>query len=327
MSASRPPDLMQHLQGGAGLPMDGAMGTELERRGVAVDGDGWSALALRDRGEVIREIHTDYLRAGARLHIVNSFALARHVLEPLGLGDDFARFNREAVRCFDDAVAQLEIDRASVWAAGSLSTFAAWSDRARLPRGDALIANYRDQARVLHAAGVDLFAFEMLFDVETSLAMWSAVEDLGLPVIFGFTCDRGDDGHGDAVLLRGMGCAVAPLDEVLRQVIGGIDTDRAILSIMHSDIEVTDAALGTLRRHWDGPIAIYPNSGEFVDLHLQFDSVCPAQAFSRAARRWSEAGIQIVGGCCGIGPEHIRAFTAHSAPTTGNIATDPANGT
>lgn len=69
-------DLMAILRRGQTLLMDGALGTELERHGLAIEGRGWSALAVRDHGDVIRHIHRDYLDAGARLHIVNSFALA-----------------------------------------------------------------------------------------------------------------------------------------------------------------------------------------------------------------------------------------------------------
>ena len=285
------------------------MGTELDRRGVPFDRKGWSALAVRDYGDVIQQIHEDYIKAGARLHIVNSFALARHVLEPVGFGDQFESFNRQVVQCFDKAATSQGADRQSLWAAGSLSTFAADSDRSLLPKGDELIANYRDQARILKDAGVDLFALEMLFDVEVSLAMLKAVEDLDLPIILGFTCDWSDENHSGVTTAHGMGCPAAPLAEVLQPVIDNIKTDKAILSIMHSEADVTDAALEILQRHWDGPIAIYPNSGTFVNLEMQFDTVCTPDVFAQAVRRWKNAGVQIIGGCCGIGPSHIQAIS------------------
>ena len=68
------------------------------------------------------------------------------------------------------AVVAAGAERGNLWAAGSLSTFCANSDRSLLPQGDTLVANYRDQARLLHAAGADLFALEMLFDVDVGLA-------------------------------------------------------------------------------------------------------------------------------------------------------------
>ena len=308
MTADQATDFMGCIREGEFVLMDGALGTELERRGVPFAGEGWSALAVRDHGEVIRQVHADYIKAGAKLHIVNSFALARHVLEPLGLGDEFEQLNRRAVSLFDEAAIELGVARDTLWAAASLSTFAANSDRSLLPRGEALVTNYRDQANILQAAGVDLFALEMLFDIDVSLAMLKAVEGLGLPVILGFTCER-DPGDATAVITHGgMGSPVLPLEAVLRRVIDAIESNDVIVSIMHSEAEVTDAALEILSRNWDGPVAVYPNSGYFVDLHMQFDSVCSVEEFEHAARQWIAAGVQIVGGCCGIGPAHIQGL-------------------
>ena len=308
MTADQATDFMGCIREGEFVLMDGALGTELERRGVPFGGEGWSALAVADHGEVIRQVHADYIKAGARLHIVNSFALARHVLEPLGLGDRFEQLNRRAVELFDEAAQESGVARNTFWAAGSLSTFAANSDRSLLPRGEALVTNYSDQAKVLLAAGVDLFALEMLFDIDVSLAMLTAVEGLGLPVMLGFTCER-DPVDATAVITHGgMGRQVSSLEEVLRRVIDAIESNDVVVAIMHSEAEVTDAALEILSRHWDGPVAVYPNSGHFVDLHMQFDSVCSVEAFQRAAQKWITAGVQIVGGCCGIGPAHIQGL-------------------
>ena len=307
---------METIRRGEFVLMDGALGTELERRGVPFEGSGWSAYAVRDHGNTIRETHEDYIRAGARLHIVNSFALAHHVLEPIGLGDEFESLNRKSVTLFDDAVASTGVDRSALWVAGSLSTFAANSDRSLLPTGDDLIENYRQQAQFLVDQGVDCFALEMLFDTEVSLAMFAAVADFGLPVILGFTCDQGEDSGNGVMIARGMGYSPLLLKDILPQVIEGISASNVIMSIMHTEIDLTDAALDVLKQYWDGPIAIYPNSGNFVNLRMQFDSVCKVDEFEQAAQRWIDSGVQIVGGCCGIGPAHIASLGHGLTPLT-----------
>ena len=310
MPSQHPPNLMDHLRETEFMLMDGALGTELERRGVPFEGSGWSALAVRDPPDTVRRVHQDYIRAGADLHIVNSFALARHVLEPLDLGDQFEDLNRRAVALFDDAAARCGAERRALWAAGSLSTFAPHSNRGRLPQGAELIANYRRQAEILETAGVDLLALEMLFDTETSLAMLAALRDSRLPMILGFCCDR-DQQDGTTITTKlGMGGPVQPFADILPAVLDAADPQRSVAAIMHSDFVVTDAALEILRDHWDGALAVYPNSGYFVDLHMQFDSVCGVGEFTAAARRWIDAGVQIVGGCCGIGPAHIEGLRA-----------------
>ena len=297
--------LLELLKRGDSLLMDGALGTELERHALPIEGEGWSALAVRDHAEVISAIHGQYLDAGARLHIVNSFALARHVLEPIGLGAEFERLNRRSVALFEDAVSAAGADRKNLWAAGSLSTFAANSDRRLLPKSEVLWQNCHDQAALLADAGVDLFALEMLFDVDVSRCMLDAVSGFGLPVIAGFTCEWEPGRPGSVVTHSGVGFAPVPLQSVLAQALVDVDPNRVVLAIMHSDVDVTEAALDIARQHWPGVLAAYPNSGEFVDLHLQFDSVCSEDAFERAALGWIESGVQIVGGCCGVGPTHI----------------------
>ena len=298
--------LLELLRGGARLLMDGALGTELERHQLPIEGEGWSALAVRDHGDTVSEIHHQYIEAGARLHIANSFALARHVLEPIGLGADFATLNRRSVELFEAAVEKAETRRSNYWVAGSISTFAANSDRRLLPTGDALYGNCRDQAELLLDAGADLIALEMLFDIEVSRTMLRALDGLETPVMVGLTCEWESGRAGSVVMHSGLGFEPVSLESVLPPLLAEIDPARSVLAIMHSDIDVTDAALEIARRYWPGTLAAYPNSGEFVDLQLQFDSVCDEDEFVQAACRWLDAGVQIAGGCCGIGPSHIR---------------------
>jgi homocysteine S-methyltransferase len=94
-----------------------------------------------------------------------------------------------------------------------------------------------------------------------------------------------------------------PLGDGIAQVMahGG-----SVLAIMHSDIADTDPALEIARAQWRGPLAAYPHSGHFVMPHWQFDQVIAPEPYLEAARGWLAKGAQLIGGCCGIGPEHIR---------------------
>ena len=128
-------------------------------------------------------------------------------------------------------------------------------------------------------------------------------------MILGITCEWDEHDSQRLSIRQGMGRPVTAFDEVLRELISRVEPDNLILSIMHSEADATDASLELLQKHWSGPIAIYPNSGNFVDLHLQFDEVCSDTEFEQAAVHWLQAGAQIVGGCCGIGPSHIRRLS------------------
>ena len=310
MSGGQYQDLISLLDGDQILLMDGALGTELERRGVPFEGCGWSAFAVRDHGSTITEVHGDYINVGAKLHIVNSFALGRHVLQPVGLAKEFEQLNRRSVELFDLAVSNSKQDRREFWVAGSLSTFSANSDRSALPKEEVLWKNYNDQARILFESGVDLFALEMLFDSEVTLLMLDAVQQFKLPVIIGITCDWLDSNGTRQVIGNALGMPPIELEQILNSILQSGITQNAILSIMHSEFDVTDAALEIVQRKWNGPIAIYPNSGEFINLQMQFDSVCSPTAFQTTAAKWIGSGVNIVGGCCGIGPSHIQALSS-----------------
>jgi len=290
--------------------MDGALGTELERRGVPVDTKSWSAVSMIEHADVVRAVHADYVRAGADLHIVNSFALGRQVLEPAGFGDQVVAFNQRAVKLCKQAILDSDADR-PLWIAGSLSTFADNSDRTKLPQGPTLRANYREQAAILQEAGVDLLAIETLCDVDISLDAIAGALPTGLPLILGFTCHWSDDGK--TVETRpGVGVPPIPLTKVLDALIPEVPSDTTVIyAIMHSDFDVTDAGLIELKEKWTGPTAVYPNSGRFNNLRLDFDGVCLPEHFVYAANNWIEAGANIVGGCCGLGPKHIEALRDH----------------
>jgi len=297
--------LLDRIEAGGVVLLDGAMGTELERRGVPMHGKAWSAAAMESHPDVVCQVHGDYVRAGARIQIVNSFALARHVLEPAGLGARVGAYNRRAVELARAAVA----DARPQWLAGSLSTFADKSDRSRLPKGEYLRANYAEQAGILQAAGVDLFALEMLCDLAISKEMLQAIAPSGLPVMLGFTCSWGEDGKSVETMASGPGFPAQAFDAVLRQVLAAVPAGMpTIVAVMHSEFDVTEAALEVVFEQWSGPVAVYPNSGDFIYPNWQFDTVCGPEAFADAAEAWIERGVRIVGGCCGIGPAHIEAL-------------------
>jgi homocysteine S-methyltransferase len=96
-----------------------------------------------------------------------------------------------------------------------------------------------------------------------------------------------------------------PFGKAIEQVmaVGG-----SALLMMHSDLNVTQPALKVMRAHYQGPIGAYPNAGYWQRPQWAFvDQVTP-EAYLAEATQWVQLGGQIVGGCCGIGPDHIRAL-------------------
>ena len=257
------PSFSERLTTGHPVMMDGAMNTELTRKGYAFNTVDW----LKVNGEAphcIAEIHQDYARAGAEIHIANSFATGRYVLEHFGLAGEFEALNRAAVTICRTAID--ETASHDQWIAGSISTFAHDHDRNNLPEPGELEANAADQAAILADAGCDMIALEMLFDVETTAALLKGAASCGLPVSLGFVCARNADGvvgfEGSRVVPDGR--AKMTLTEALPQVLDACEAlDRLIVTVMHSELESSGPALRAIGQVWDGATAVYPNNGHY----------------------------------------------------------------
>lgn len=300
--------LWERLTDGEPLVMDGAMGTELLRPGrTPIGSSDWISATL-GAPEQVRAIHRAYAEAGARLHIANTFATMRHVLASAGMLERYEALNRGAV-----ALCRETVEAAAPgphWVAGSVSTYLVGSDRALLP--PEFLADAREMAALLADAGCDMIALEMLFDERTSVALIEAASAAGLPVSIGLTCLAGADG---APHLRGE-YAGRPeqrlaLADALPALVAAAKAAPVpvVMTVMHSDLAVTDAAVAQVRAAWAGPIGVYPNSGSLIPPdRWDFDAVCPRESFVGHAERWAGQGARFIGGCCGLGPDHIRAL-------------------
>lgn len=294
--AAGPAWLDERIRQGEVIILDGATGTELERRGVPMHGKVWCAEATLTHPQELRAVHEDYIRAGADVIIANTFASARHALEPAGLGDDVGPANRNAVeiaRAARDATA----DR-PVCIAGSISDFTAKDlDRSWLDP-DRLCQTFTEQAELLAEAGAELIALEMMQKPEIALPAVEAAVATGLPVWIGVSCRL----HRDSGSLTLYNYADRDLSELLQAV---LNLGAGAFTVMHSTVDDTEAGLRAVREFWSGPLGAYPNSGHFIMPHWQFVDVTPPEVFVQRAREWVELGAQLIGGCCGLGPEHI----------------------
>jgi homocysteine S-methyltransferase len=285
------------LTAGEILIIDGAMGTELEARGVPMHAQAWSAAAIMTHPDVVRSTHADYIRAGARVIIANTFSTGRHMLEPAGLGDEVAVINRSAVELAKEA-RDLAADE-PVAVAGSICdwvfTHSEWCDPQNLS------ASLCEQAELLAEAGVDLIALEMCqTEVGSPLAIEAALAT-GLPTWLGLSCKS----HPETGQLVTFDEPSMDFEEwVAKLAAYGV----SMINVMHSPIEDVAKGLGAVKRHWSGPIGAYPESGYFIMPNWQFVDVVAPDDLVREARNWVDDGVQVLGGCCGLGPQHVSAL-------------------
>ena len=293
------PDITRRFSDPRPIILDGATSTELERRGVPMDTETWSGLAALSHPDVLRDLHADYLRAGAEVIIANTYATAPHHLAAAGFGDRAREINVRSVEIALEARAAAADGPA--WVAGSLSLMAPGFQSANRLAPAEHAAQLRMQAEWLAEAGADLLAVEMLRDVEWSTAAMDAALSVGLPVWAGFSCVVDERG---ALVTQGSVAGPMPLEDVLRAVAG---RGEALVAIMHSEIEDTGPGLECVRRVCEAPLGAWPNSGHFEPPRWQFRDVVAPGEFAATAARWVEEGVRVIGGCCGLGPEHVRA--------------------
>ena len=243
------------------------------------------------------------------------------MLEKIGAADKFESWNRLAV----DLALQARDEQNTVtqiYVAGSVSGFGNGVMRYAAFDGStiwgesetaALRDNFRQQCEVLVRAGVDVILLELLYATPEDIAIAvSAIADCELPVWISLSAVV--DEHDDKVVLdsieREMGSAGIVQSTLLADLLPKLgDGNCEAMLVMHSRIDAVLPTLAVMRGHWPGPLGAYPNrTGHWNGNEWVFtEAVTPAR-YLGLAKQWTGAGAQIVGGCCGFGPEHIAAL-------------------
>lgn len=280
--------------------IDGATGTELQRRGVPMDEIAWSGAAVLSHPDAVRQTHEDYIRAGARVITTNTFGSTRQMLEPAGYGDQVETVHRGAVKLAMQA--RENVAELGVAIAGSISTEPPGFDRDAFLSPEKELEAYREAAGLLADAGVDLIALEMIVETNHAARAMQAALETNLPVWLGVGCKKTRDGkivsfdHTDLDF-------VTVLDAL-------IPKRPTVVNIMHSEIGAIPEAIELVRQRWSGPLGVYPESGYFTKPNWNFVDVIPPAELVTEALGWVAAGVRLLGGCCGTSPDHIKALQA-----------------
>ena len=78
---------------------------------------------------------------------------------------------------------------------------------------------------------------------------------------------------------------------------------------MHTDVTAVDTCLDVVEVNWPGPVGVYAQSGDYVEDSWIFNNIISPNDYATVADRWLERGVQVIGGCCGLGTSHIRALS------------------
>ena len=290
----------QQLDADQVVLIDGATGTELQRRGVPMDEIAWSGAAVLSHPDAVRETHEDYIRAGSRVITTNTFGSTRQILAPAGFGDQVEAVHRGAVKLAMQACENAGVPGVAI--AGSISTEPPGFDRSAFLSPEKELEAYREAAGLLADAGVDLIALEMINETEHAARALQAALETEIPVWLGVGCKKREDGK-----IVSFDHSEIELTEVLDAL---IPMGPTVVNIMHSEIRAIPEAIELLRERWSGPIGVYPESGYFTQPTWNFIDVIAPEDLVTEAMGWVKAGVRLLGGCCGTSPDHISALHA-----------------
>ncbi len=273
---------------------DGAMGTMLYSRGIYINRC-YDELSLREP-DLIREVHREYLRAGAEILETNSFGANRLKLAEHGLEAQVEAINASAAR-----IAK-EVAGPNALVAGAIGPLGIRIE----PYGPTSLgearALFREQAAALLEGGADFILLETFADLDEVHQALLGARDAGAPaVIAQMTVQE------DGVTVYGTAAAVlaAKLDEWGADVIGlNCSVGPAvILSALEKMAHVTER-----------PLSAQPNAGLPREIAGRKMYMASPEYMAKHAQRAIRAGVRFVGGCCGTTPEHIRriADAVHS---------------
>jgi S-methylmethionine-dependent homocysteine/selenocysteine methylase len=277
---------------GAVTILDGAIGTELERRGVPMDAAAWCGLANLTALEQVRAVHDENIAAGADVITTNTFMSGPGPMDRAGAGDRFAEGIRNAARVAKDAADAAE---RPVAIAGSVSC-ETWAE----PRADKRLRDdYAMQIDLLAECGVDLIALEMVTDERHGGPALEAALATGLPVWVGFSMRRAENAHE----------TLPTVDEVRAFAGRLIVPELDAVTVMHTDVVDAADGLSMMRTLWDGPLGVYPHHGIWSEPNWTYLEL-ETEELVAYARGWLDQGVAILGGCCGLTPGHIAALRA-----------------
>jgi methionine synthase I (cobalamin-dependent) len=274
------------------LILDGATGTELNRRGVDTGLPLWStnALLTGQDSRILQQIHEDYLRAGADILTTNTFRTHRRALVPSGNADRALELTHRAVDIARDAIRSVPSSRTR-YVAGSISTLEDCYRPDLVPSDDQLLVEHSERVQHLLQCGVDVFLVETINTIREAVIIATQAVSSGMPVMVSFVCNR------EGRILSG---------ETLT------DAARALLPLGVNALGINCVAAPDLIKPLSElaiacpqgfPLIAYGNIGYADETAgwVNTDAVDP-DAYCRYAATWP---ARIIGGCCGTTPAHI----------------------
>lgn len=299
--------IRQLLDDGTAVLMDGAMGSELVRRGVR-----WRGHGLRTDPDQVMALHGEYIAAGADVIRTNTFQLNDRIYLNVFRDPSHRRHIGAPgleTRARDLTLKAVEVARAARDAAGrDVAIAGVMAPLEHCYRPDltpdvaTALREHCEIADWLASMGVDMLVLESMNTLLEARAAAEAAVSTGLPVWVSFVLGPEADILGGELLEDGA------------KVMAELGAEAVLVNC--APPEDTTRGVEKLRKATDLPVGAFAQVGKFdppswkFEFHPRFSGTeaWPAERYAEKARSWRGAGAKIIGGCCGTDPNYIRAL-------------------
>jgi len=282
--------------------LDGGIGGELQKVGAKMDKGLWCGRCSLDNPNELLKVHENYINAGVDVITTNTYASTPISMKKYGYEDIILECNNKSVQ-----LAKKAAENKKVAVAGSVSTYGCFHDLGIKN----LIPSFSEHLKILTNEGVDLIILEAMSSQEDiveallecsskiNIPTWlsiSCVFNNNRKVMLGYDDNKNDPKpniYGDF--------------EIVTKKFGNLH--KGPMLVAHSEMNVTNEAVKILSKNLDNTIGAYPNRGHYVKPEWKFTDKLKPKDYLNKVKTYIESGASIVGGCCGIGVEEIKAIS------------------
>ena len=284
--------------------LDGAMGSELEKSGAKMDKNLWCGTCSVEFPELVTKVHEDYIKAGADVITTNTYACTPISMKNYGLEKSIEEFNQKSVQVAKKAIKNSNKNIALAGSVSASGSFYKLGIKAMIP-------GFKEQIKILKEEGVDLIILEaMSSQADIVQAMIECSYKINIPVWLSISCVIDDKTNK---VMLGYNDTVDSPPEVYENFEISLNRfsklHKGPILIAHSDIDVTGKALDIAKKNLNGILGVYPNTGYYEKPHWKFADDITPNDYLEYAKSWLKNGAQIIGGCCGLGVEEIKAIS------------------
>lgn len=282
--------------------LDSAMGTELQRRGIDISGPLWSARANIYKPDVVRHIHIDNIDTGADIITTNTFRTQARTFEKANYSHDGKNFKDTA-----QAITQIAVELAQdavmiageddVLIAGCIAPVEDCYRPDLVPEDmDVLCTEHYEHIKNLVDAGVDFLLAETMMSIREISAVINQLHKFEKDYAISLLC------RSENELFSG-----EPLSEALG-IINKYTPQAVMVNCIHP--AQVESLINSLKRLTDKPLGVYANIGNPNARDGKFERLISPDEYYTYAKKWKEAGVRIIGGCCGTTPVYLQKLNS-----------------